>query len=36
MPPPFKFWTADHWLNFGIFLLGAISTVGITATTGWA
>jgi hypothetical protein len=35
MPPPFKFWSADHWLNFGIFLLGAISTIGITAGTSW-
>lgn len=32
---PFKFWTFDHWMNFGIFLLGAISAIGITASTSW-
>jgi len=36
MPPPFKFWTWDHWLNFGIFVLGAVTAVGITASTQWA
>jgi hypothetical protein len=33
---PFRFWTFDHWMNFGIFLLGAIAAVGITASTQWA
>jgi hypothetical protein len=33
----FSNWTAQHWLNFGIFLLGTvISTLGITASTPWA
>lgn len=33
---PFKHWTFDHWCNFGIFLLGAVSAIGITATTRWS
>lgn len=36
LPAPLKFWTADHWINFGIFALGAFTAIGITATTGWA
>lgn len=32
---PIRFWTADHWLNFGIFIGGAVTAVGITATTSW-
>ena len=32
---PFKFWSFDHWMNFGIFLLGAVTAIGITATTHW-
>src|SRR5678815_3636811 len=32
---PFQYWTWDHWMNFGIFLLGAITAVGITASTHW-
>ena len=32
---PFRFWSGDHWLNFGIFLLGAVAAVGITGATGW-
>jgi len=32
---PFRYWTFDHWMNFGIFLLGAITAVGITASTQW-
>lgn len=35
MELPFKFWTFDHWMNFGIFILGAVTAVGITATTRW-
>ena len=35
MTTPFKFWTFDHWLNFGIFILGAVTAVGITASTRW-
>jgi hypothetical protein len=34
---PFRFWTFDHWINFGVFVLGAIITgAGITASTHWA
>lgn len=33
---PFKFWTFDHWMNFVIFLAGAVTAIGITATTRWA
>lgn len=37
LPPPFKFWTADHWINFGVFFLGAFTTAaGLTASTKWA
>jgi hypothetical protein len=32
---PFQYWTFDHWMNFGIFLLGAVTAVGITASTHW-
>ena len=32
---PFKFWSWDHWINFGIFVLGAVTAVGITASTQW-
>ena len=32
---PFRYWTFDHWMNFGIFLLGAVTAVGITASTHW-
>lgn len=33
----FSNWTAQHWLNLGIFTLGTvISTLGITASTPWA
>ncbi len=32
---PFRFWTFDHWMNFGIFLLGAVTAIGITASTHW-
>jgi len=32
---PFRYWSFDHWMNFGIFLLGAITAVGITASTQW-
>src|SRR6476469_9891371 len=32
---PFQYWTADHWMNFGIFILGAVAAVGITASTHW-
>ena len=35
LPPPFKFWSADHWINFAIFLLGAVTAIGITASTQW-
>jgi hypothetical protein len=33
---PFKFWTFDHWMNFLIFLAGAVTAIGITATTRWS
>ena len=37
MPPPFKFWGFDQWMNAAIFVLGALITAaGITATTHWA
>jgi hypothetical protein len=32
---PFRFWTFDHWINFSIFVLGAVSAIGITASTHW-
>src|SRR5678816_79994 len=32
---PFKFWIAKHWINFGIFFLGALTPLGITASTHW-
>jgi hypothetical protein len=32
---PFRFWSFDHWMNFGIFLLGAVTAIGITAGTHW-
>lgn len=32
---PFRYWSFDHWMNFGIFLLGAVTAIGITATTHW-
>jgi hypothetical protein len=32
---PFKYWSFDHWMNFGIFLLGAVTAIGITASTHW-
>lgn len=35
MPPPFKFWGTDQWLNFVIFLAGAVLAVGVTAATSW-
>lgn len=33
---PFTRWTFDHWMNFVIFLCGAITAIGITATTRWS
>lgn len=33
---PFKHWSFDHWMNFVIFLAGAVTAIGITATTRWA
>ena len=35
MELPFKFWTFDHWMNFVIFLAGAVLAVGVTAATQW-
>lgn len=35
MDLPFRHWTFDHWMNFGIFLGGAVTAVGITASTHW-
>ena len=35
MDMPFKSRTFDHWMNFGIFILGAVTAVGITASTHW-
>ncbi len=33
----FSNWTAQHWLNLGIFLFGGlVTTFGITAQTPWA
>ncbi len=32
---PFRYWTFDHWMNFGIFVGGAVTAVGITASTQW-
>jgi len=32
---PFRFWTFDHWMNFGIFLCGAVTAIGVTASTHW-
>jgi hypothetical protein len=33
---PFRFWTFDHWINFFVFVLGAVITgAGITASTHW-
>lgn len=32
---PFKFWSFDHWMNFGIFIGGAVTAIGITASTHW-
>jgi glycerol uptake facilitator-like aquaporin len=32
---PFRFWSFDHWMNFVIFLAGAVLAVGITAATQW-
>jgi hypothetical protein len=35
---PFKvnFWTAEHWINFGIFVLGALSPIIGAAATRWS
>ena len=35
LPPPFKFWGLPQWMNFVIFLSGAVLAVGITAATRW-
>ncbi len=32
---PFRYWTFDHWMNFVIFLAGAVLAVGVTAATQW-
>jgi hypothetical protein len=35
---PFKlnFWSAEHWINLGIFVLGALTPIIGTATTKWS
>lgn len=33
---PFRYWSFDHWMNFLIFLAGAVTAIGITATTQWS
>ncbi len=32
---PLRFWTSEHWLNFIIYVAGAVLAVGVTATTSW-
>ena len=37
LPPPFRFWGADQWMNGAIFVLGAfVTAAGITSSTHWA
>jgi hypothetical protein len=36
LPFKLRFWTAEHWINLGIFVLGALTPIIGTATTKWS